>query len=232
MQVYSLEEEVTIKDDKRASSQQGTLYANLTSIHRMKLDSRDWYLTESNGKGTSISAIGLNKILKFRMINLIECLDQVGMLFLSDLRRQECTKYTSQHVCENPFPNPNKHRWRQGTRCVGHEIALLPEYAGEITNCSHLKSARRDQISYFTKYAEESHNVSRTSPSARRTSLVLLRLHKGQVSYFSEYADWTQQRILHSSKVLRQEFALLRVRGQRLVLGRVYQSGDGAKNHS
>ena len=32
---------------------------------------------------------------EYRMINLIECLDQVGMLFLSDLTRQECTKYTN-----------------------------------------------------------------------------------------------------------------------------------------
>ena len=30
------------------------------------------------------------------MICLIECLDRVGVLFLSDLSRQKCTKYTSQ----------------------------------------------------------------------------------------------------------------------------------------
>ena len=41
-------------------------------------------------RGGTISAIGLNKILQYRMISLIECLDQVGMLFLSDLSRQKC----------------------------------------------------------------------------------------------------------------------------------------------
>ena len=152
------------------------------------------------------------------MINLIECLDQVGKLFLPDLSRQRCTWYTSQqgfdvphsptgHVEEKIVFADNKHRRRQVTRCVGHEIALLPEYAGESTNCSHLTSARRDQISYFTKYAEKSHNVSRASPSARRTSLVLLSVRG---------SDQTKDTAL--LEVRRQEFALLRLRGQRLVL--------------
>ena len=36
------------------------------------------------------------------MICLIECLDQVGMLFLSDLSRQKCTKYTGQQGFDVP----------------------------------------------------------------------------------------------------------------------------------
>ena len=94
---------------------------------------------EENGCGT-ISATGLNKILQYRMICLIECLDLVGMLLLSDLSRQKCTKYTGQQgfdVPESPADHgeekrvfaDNKHRWRQVTRCVGHEIALQTEYA-------------------------------------------------------------------------------------------------------
>ena len=74
------------------------------------------------------------------MICLIECLDQVGLLFLSDLSRQKCTKCTGQQgfeVPELPTDNgeekrvfaSNKHRWRQATRCVGHEIALQTEFA-------------------------------------------------------------------------------------------------------
>ena len=121
----------------------------------------------------TISAIGLKKILQHRMINLSECLDQIGMLFLSDLSRQECTTYTSQqgldvpdsptsHGGEKKVVADNNHIWRQVTRCVGHEIALLSEYVGEITNFSHLKIARRNST------------LARTSPSARRTSLVLL----------------------------------------------------------
>ena len=39
------------------------------------------------------------------MICLIECLDQVGMLFRSDLSHQKCTKYTGQQgldVADSP----------------------------------------------------------------------------------------------------------------------------------
>ena len=59
------------------------------------------YLLFNEYCGT-ISAIGLNKILQYRMICLIECLDQVGMLFLSDLSRQKCTKYTGQQGFDVP----------------------------------------------------------------------------------------------------------------------------------
>ena len=43
-----------------------------------------------------------DKYFNYRMICLLECLDQVGMLFLSDLSRQKCTKYTSQQVFDVP----------------------------------------------------------------------------------------------------------------------------------
>ena len=46
MQVYSLEAQATGKDDIRAPSQQSALYENLTSIHRMKVDSIEWFHTE------------------------------------------------------------------------------------------------------------------------------------------------------------------------------------------
>ena len=86
------------------------------------------------------------------MIYVIESLDQVGMLILSDLSRQECSTYTTSqqefdvpdsptgHGEEKGFCRQKKNtRWRQVTRCVGHEIALLPEYAGKINTCSHLR---------------------------------------------------------------------------------------------
>ena len=73
-------------------------------------------------------AFVLSKIRRCRMICLIECLDQVGMLFLSDLSRQKCTKYTGQqgfdvpdsptgHGEEERFFADNKHRWRQRSHC-------------------------------------------------------------------------------------------------------------------
>ena len=147
------------------------------------------------------------------------------MLFLSDfkspgmyhvhksrIRRSRFTNGSRRR--EERFSQKTNRRWRQVTRCVGHEIALLSEYAGKITNCSHLESARIDQISCFTKYAEESHNVSRTLVSARRTSLV-----------FFSVRGLNQTKDTALLEVLRQDFVLLRVRGQRLVLGRVYQAG-------
>ena len=111
------------------------------------------------------------------MINLIECLDQVGMLFLFDLSRQECTTYTSQegfdvpdspkgHGEEKRVFADNKHRWRQVTRCVGHEIALLSENTGEITNLfAPQESAEKlNTCSHLTECAEDK---SRTSLSTR-----------------------------------------------------------------
>ena len=41
-------------------------------------------------------------MLQYRIINLSGCLDQVGILFLSDLSRQKCTKYTSQQGFDVP----------------------------------------------------------------------------------------------------------------------------------
>ena len=87
------------------------------------------------------------------MICLSVCLDQVGMLFLSDLSRQKCIKYAvnrgstlqiHQRVTEKRrgFAD-NTHRWRQVTRCVGHEIALPTEYAESNNKSSHcLQSVR------------------------------------------------------------------------------------------
>ena len=93
------------------------------------------------------------------------------MLFLSDLSCQECSTYTTTsqqefdvpasptgHGEEKSFSQTTNTRWRQVTRCVGHKIELLPEYAGQINTCSHL-----------TVCAEKPENTSHTSPSARRT---------------------------------------------------------------
>ena len=103
--------------------------------------------------------------------NVIENLDQVGVLFLSDLGRQECSTCTTTsqqefdvpdsptgHGEEKGFSHTTNTRWRQVTRCVGHEIAPLPQHAGKINTCSHL-----------TECAEKPEDTSRTSQGARRT---------------------------------------------------------------
>ena len=114
---------------------------------------------------------------------MIGSLDPVGMVFLSDLRRQECSTYTTTiqqefdvpdsptgHGEEKVFSQTTDTRWRQVTRCVGHEIALLPEHAGNLNTCSHLTECaeKPEDTSHFTECAED-------------------RIK--QVSYFAEYAD-------------------------------------------
>ena len=102
--------------------------------------------------------VGLNTNASRSNDNVIESLDQVGMLFLSDFSRQECSTYTTAshqefdvpdsptgHGEEKGFSQTTTTRWRQVTRCVGHEIALVPEHA-EISN---------SQASHFSECTEE-----------------------------------------------------------------------------
>ena len=141
----------------------------------------------------TVCAIGVNIILQFRMINVMESLDQGGLLFLSDLSRQECITYhQSTRVRRSRVTNKSRRRervfadtntrWRQVTRCVGNDIALLPEYAGKINTYSHLTefAEKLSKCLHLTECAEKPEDRSRTSPSARRTgkkpSLVLQRV--------------------------------------------------------
>ena len=139
--------------------------------------------------------------------NVIENLDPVGMLFLSDLTCQECSTYTTTNQQEFDFPesrtghgrerfSPSRNtRWRQITRCVGHEIALLSRVRGKTQQMfapHRVRGEQDQQASYFAEYADGPNN-----------GFALLEVHK------------------------KHGFALLRVRG--LKLGSL-PSGDGAKN--
>ena len=115
------------------------------------------------------------------------------MLFLSDLSRPECTKYTSQQgfdVADSPTGHgeekrvfaDNKHRWRQVTRCVGHEIALQTEYAESNNESSHCFQSARFR------------------PASRVRG----------VSHFTECADNQETRLVVGTN---KELAVLRVRG-------------------
>ena len=118
------------------------------------------------------------------MINVIESLAKSECCFclISVARnvartpppvQQSLTFQIHQRVTEKRkgFSQTTNPRWRQVTRCVGHEIALLPEYAGKINPCSNL-----------TECAEKPEDTSCTSPSARKTRI-------NQVSHFREYAE-------------------------------------------
>ena len=98
-------------------------------------------------------------------------------------------------------------RWRQVTRCAGHEIVLFPVYAGKLNTCSHL-----------TECAEKPEDTSRTSPSARKTGS-----NKSPTSQSSRMDQTTYFALLEMHK--KHRFALPRVREHKLVLGRVYQTG-------
>ena len=67
-------------------------------------------------------------MLQYLMSFLIECLDQVGMLFLPDLSRQKCTKYTGQQGFDVP-DSPTGHgeerkdfRRQQTQMETGHQM--------------------------------------------------------------------------------------------------------------
>ena len=123
------------------------------------------------------------------------------------------------HGEEKGFLQTTNTRWRQVTRCVGHEIALLPEYAGKINTCSHVTECaeKLNTCSHFTECAEKPEDASRTSPSARRTGSNKFRTSQ------STRMDQTKGSALVEVRK-RHGFALLRVRGHKLVLGRVYQA--------
>ena len=134
------------------------------------------------------------------MINLIECLDQVGMLFLSDLSRQnvprtqvnrDSTFQIHQRVTEK------RKGFSQTTNTDGDRS---PDVSDTRSHCFQ-STRERSQIVRTSRVRGEI--KSRTSPNTRRNHTMCLALHRvrgGQVSYFSEYADRTKQRILHSSK--------------------------------
>ena len=138
------------------------------------------------------------------------------MLFLSDLSRQERGTYTTtsqqefdvpdsptSHGEEKGFSQTTNTRWRQ----VGHEIALLPEYAGKLNTCSNLAEC-----------AEKPEDTSRTSPCAPRTG------SNKSCTLQSTRMDQTKDSALPEVHK-RHGFTLLRVRGHKLVLGRAYQAG-------
>ena len=102
--------------------------------------------------------------------NVIENLDPVGMLFLSDLTCQECSTYTTTNQQEFDFPesrtghgrerfSPSRNtRWREVTRCAGQEIALLSRVLGKT----------RQMFAPHRVRGEQESTRSRTSQSTRK----------------------------------------------------------------
>ena len=113
--------------------------------------------------------------------NVIESLDQVGVLFLSDLSRQEGSKYTttSQQEFDVPesrtdrgiyFSETTNARWRQVTRCVGHDVALLSIVRGDFQSASlalrRVRGGTKQKFRTAQKCAKDSDTASRCSECA------------------------------------------------------------------
>ena len=150
-------------------------------------------------------------------VNVIESLDQDGMLFLSDLSRQECSTFTTTSQLEFDVPDsPTGHGREKGFRrqrthdgdrspdVSDTRSHCFPEYAGQLNTCSHL-----------TECLEKPDDTSRTSPGARRTGSNRSRTSQStrmDQTKDSALLDVTRTRTAQKTQ-------------HKLVLGRVYQAG-------
>ena len=143
----------------------------------------------------TISAIGLNKILQYRMICLIECLDQVGMLFLSDLSRQKCTMYTGQQGFDVP-DSPTGHG--EGKKDFRRQQTQMERSPDVSDTRSHCRQSTRNQTTR-ARTAFRVRGIYRTAFTVRG------------VSHFTECADNQKTRLVVGTN---KDLAVLRVRGE------------------
>ena len=125
------------------------------------------------------------QILQYRMLCLIECLDQVGMLFLSDLSRQKCTKYTGQQGFDVP-DSPTGH---------GEEKKDFRRQQTQMET-GHQMCRKRDRTAFRVRGSDK---IYRTADSVRG------------VSHFTECAENQKTRLVVGTN---KDLALLRVRGE------------------
>ena len=126
-------------------------------------------------------------LLQISNDKVIESLDEVGMLFLSDLGRQEGSRYTTTSQQEFDVPDsPTGHGGEKGFRKQqAHDgdrspdvsdtrSHCFPECAGKLNTCSHLTECvadRMKQVSYFTEYADGPNKGFSTPRSAQETRI-------------------------------------------------------------
>ena len=138
--------------------------------------------------------------------SVIESLDQVGMLFLFDISRQECSTYTTTSQQEFDVPDsPTGHREEKG-------------FCSQQTHDGDRSPDVSDTRSHCSQSTLENSTLVRTSQCARRTGS-----DKSRTSQ-SARMDQTKDAALHDVHK-RHGFTLLTVRRHQLVLGRVYQAG-------
>ena len=142
------------------------------------------------------------------------------MLFLSDLSRQECNTYTTTSQQEFDVPDlPTGHGEEKGfSQTQTHDGDKSPDVSDTRSHC--FKSTR------------ERSTLVRTSPGARRNQKTRLALHQVRRGQHQTSLVLRRVRGMDETKDSaplevhkRHGFALLRVRGHKLVLDRVYQAG-------
>ena len=142
---------------------------------------------------------------------MIESLDQVGMLFLSDLNRQEMySRATNGSRKREKVFADNKHTTDTSHQmCRTRHRTAFQSTREKLNNCSHL-----------TECADIPEDTSRTSQSARRTG--------SNKSRTSPRTRMDQTKDLHSSKCTRDtDSHCSECADTTLDLGRVYQAGRG-----
>ena len=141
------------------------------------------------------------------------------MLFLSGLSRQECNTYTTTSQQEFDVPDlPTAHGEEKGfSQTQTHDGDKSPDVSDTRSHC--FKSTRERSTLVRTSPAARRNQKTRprTSPSAQRT-----RSNKSRTSQSTRMDQTKDSAPLEVHK--RHRFALLRMRGHKLVLDRVYQA--------
>ena len=119
------------------------------------------------------------------MICFTECLDQVGMLFLSDLSRQKCTKYSGQQDFDVP-DSPAGHgeekkdfRRQQTQMETGHQMCRTRDRTAD-----RVRGIKQREFALLPECAEY-----RTSLSALITRRHVSSLEQTRISHCSECAE-------------------------------------------
>ena len=132
------------------------------------------------------------------MICCIECLDQVGMLFLSDLSRQKCTKYAGQQKFAVPDSPTGHGEEKKDFRRQQTQMERSPDVSDTRSHCR--QSTRNQTTRVRTAFrVRGSDKIYRTASRVRG------------ISHFTECADNQKTRLVVGTN---KDLALLRVRGE------------------
>ena len=132
------------------------------------------------------------------MICLIKCLDKVGMLFLSDLSRQKCTKYTGQQEFDVP-DSPTGHgeerndfRRQQTQMETVHQMCRTRDRTAD-----RVRGIKQREFELLSECAVQTRSIAllpecseyHTSLSARITRRHVSWLEQTRISHCSECAE-------------------------------------------